>query len=75
MKIVYISRHYCRLIVVVIIIITIITIIILIIAIIIINKQWPSFGAKICLGNARGHYLFPEVNSFTRAKLEENCEL
>ena len=23
----------------------------------------------------RGHYLFPEVNSFTRAYLEENCEL
>ena len=23
----------------------------------------------------RGHYLFPEANSFPRAKLEENCEL
>ena len=23
----------------------------------------------------RGHYLFREANSFTRAKLEENCEL
>ena len=23
----------------------------------------------------RGHYLFREVNSFSRAKLEENCEL
>ena len=23
----------------------------------------------------RGHYLFREVNSFPRAKLEENCEL
>ena len=23
----------------------------------------------------RGHYLFPEANSFPRAKLKENCEL
>ena len=30
---------------------------------------------KYALIFVRGHYLFREVNSFPRAKLEENCEL